>query len=77
MPLIMTVSYVPGCYLHSSENGKHFENFFLGPGLIPFSQYLSKNIKAKKEQQKKRIILEFCATNVHLHLFMEIQDRFA
>ena len=59
------------------QHEKHFDNSFLGPGFISVALCLSNNIKTKNEQKKKRIILEFCAMNVHLHLFFfEIQDRF-
>ena len=36
---------------------KHFDNFFLGPGLISISPCLSSNIKTKNEQNKKIINL--------------------
>ena len=74
---LMTVCYVPRCYLHSSDNMKNILIFFfLGLGLISISPCFSNNIRTKNEQ-KKKIILEFCPMNMHLHLFMEIQERFA
>ena len=59
------------------QHEKYFDNFFLGPGLIPISPCLSNNIKTKNEQQKKIIISVICPMNIHLLLFMEIQDKFA
>ena len=79
MQLIMEICYVcvKMLFTFQWQHKKHFDNCFVGPGLMSMSQCLSNYIKTKNEQKKKIIILEFCPMNIHLHLFMEIQDRFA
>ena len=72
MQLIITVFYVPRCYLHSSNNAKKgFDDFYLGPGLISISPCWSNNIKTNKNRNNKKIIIEFCPTNARTCIFLQ------